>query len=217
MALHRLPVRRLPAALRHRWRSGSGARLVARALAHRLGGGWFGCGSRGPGTCHSRARRSSPPTTVVLRLGAAPVRPSPPVNALGKAEYADRRITRWLVCGAGMIPVRRQRPGDLAEALDQARRSLMRAAVLAVFPEGTRSRDGQLHHGHCGAAHLALQTGAPLIPVGIIGTDQILPVGARLVRPFRRATLRVGEPIWPATSGFTRQHESSPGGPSPTG
>ena len=40
--------------------------------------------------------------------------------------------------------------------------------------------------------------------MGIIGTDQILPTGARLVRPFRRATLRIGKPIWPSASGFTR-------------
>ena len=43
-----------------------------------------------------------------------------------------------------------------------------------------------------------------MVPVGIIGTDQILPTGARLVRPFRRATLRVGEPIRPRAAGFTR-------------
>jgi 1-acyl-sn-glycerol-3-phosphate acyltransferase len=48
-----------------------------------------------------------------------------------------------------------------------------------------------------------LETGAPLVPVGIIGTDHVLPTGTRLVRPFRRATLRVGRPIHPASSGAT--------------
>ena len=126
------------------------------------------------------------------------------VYALGKAEYADRRITGWLFCGAGMIPVRREQPGDLAGAFEQARDVLDAGDVLAIFPEGTRTRDGQLHRGHSGAAHLALETGAPLIPVGIIGTDQILPTGAAIVRPFRTATLRIGPPIEPAASGFTR-------------
>jgi 1-acyl-sn-glycerol-3-phosphate acyltransferase len=136
----------------------------------------------------------------VLLLFALPRR----VYALGKAEYADRRITRWLFCGAGMIPVRRQQPADLAGAFDQARAVLDAGEVLAIFPEGTRSPDGQLHRGHSGAAHLALETGAPLVPIGIIGTNHILPAGARLVRPFRRATLRVGQPIRPRCHGFTK-------------
>jgi 1-acyl-sn-glycerol-3-phosphate acyltransferase len=64
-----------------------------------------------------------------------------------------------------------------------------------VFPEGTRSLDGRLHRGHVGAAHLALTTGAPIVPVGIVGTDRVLPTGTRLVRPFRRARISLGQPI----------------------
>ena len=120
---------------------------------------------------------------------------SRPVSVLGKAEYTDRRLTNWLFCGAGMIPVERGSPSHLAQSFDQVRRVLDRGEVVGVFPEGTRSRDGLLHRGHSGAAHLALTTGAPLVPVGIIGTGSILPTGARLVRPFRRATVSVGEPI----------------------
>jgi 1-acyl-sn-glycerol-3-phosphate acyltransferase len=60
-----------------------------------------------------------------------------------------------------------------------------------------------LHRGHSGAAHLALTTGAPIVPVGIIGTDRILPTGTRLVRPFRHATIILGEPILTADAGFT--------------
>ena len=124
-----------------------------------------------------------------------------PVSVLGKAEYTDRRITKWLFCGAGMIPIRRENPGDLLQAFAQIDDVLGRGAVVGLFPEGTRSRDGLLHRGHSGAAHLALTTGAPIVPVGIIGTDRILPTGARLVRPFRHATISLGEPI--RTAGFT--------------
>lgn len=118
-----------------------------------------------------------------------------PVSVLGKAEYTDRWITNWLFCGAGMIPIRRENPADLARAFAQVDEVLDRGQVVALFPEGTRSRDGLLHRGHCGAAHLALTTGAPIVPVGIVGTDRILPTGTRLVRPFQHATISLGEPI----------------------
>jgi len=126
-----------------------------------------------------------------------------PVSVLGKAEYTDRRITKWLFCGAGMIPIRRESPGDLVQAFAQVGDVLDRGEVVGLFPEGTRSRDGLLHRGHSGAAHLALTTGAPIVPLGIIGTDRILPPDAWLVRPFRHATLSLGKPIRAADAGFT--------------
>lgn len=127
-----------------------------------------------------------------------------PVAFIGKAEYTDNPITNWLFCGAGMIPVRRQNPGDLPHVFDEVAEVLERGEVIGVFPEGTRSRDGLLHRGHVGAAHLALTTGAPLVPVGIVGTDRVLPTGARIVRPFQQATITLGEPIHVAELGYTR-------------
>jgi 1-acyl-sn-glycerol-3-phosphate acyltransferase len=129
---------------------------------------------------------------------------SRPVAVLGKAEYTDRRLTKWLFCGAGMIPIRRENPGDLVRAFEHVGEVLERGQIVGVFPEGTRSRDGLLHRGHSGAAHLALTTGAPLVPVGIVGTDRILPTGSRLVRPFRHATISIGQPIRVADHGFTK-------------
>jgi hypothetical protein len=86
-------------------------------------------------------------------------------------------------------------------ALEVAADVLRRGDVLGIYPEGTRSRDGLLHRGHTGVAQLALMSGAPIVPVGLIGTDQIQPVGARVPRPFRRATVRFGEPLDPAAYG----------------
>lgn len=131
------------------------------------------------------------------------------VRMLGKAEYTDRRLTRWLFVGAGMIPVRRENIGDTANALGLVQAVLDAGHAIGVFPEGTRSRDGLLHRGHCGAAHLAISSGAVLVPVGLEGTDQILPTGARIVRPFRTATVRIGAPIRPADLGVTRSTNRS--------
>lgn len=136
----------------------------------------------------------------VLLMFALPRR----VSVLGKAEYADNRLTNWLYCGAGMIPIRRQNPADLVQAFSQVEEVLERGEVVGIFPEGTRSRDGLLHRGHSGAAHLGLKTGAPLVPVGIVGTDKLLPTGSGIVRPFQRVTIRVGSPINPADLGFTK-------------
>jgi 1-acyl-sn-glycerol-3-phosphate acyltransferase len=69
--------------------------------------------------------------------------------------------------------------------------------LFAVYPEGTRSPDGSLGHGHTGVGHLSVTTGASIIPTGIVGTDRIQPRGARLPRPFRPAIVRFGLPIDP--------------------
>ena len=127
-----------------------------------------------------------------------------PVAFIGKAEYTDNPITNWLFCGAGMIPVRRQDPGALPQVFEEVAKVLERGEVIGVFPEGTRSRDGRLHKGHVGAAHLALTTGAPIVPAGIVGTDRVLPSGAAVVRPFRQATITLGAPIDTRQLGYTR-------------
>ncbi len=126
-----------------------------------------------------------------------------PVSVLGKAEYADNPFTKWLYCGSGMIPIRRENTAGLGHAFEQLEEVLDRGEVLGIFPEGTRSRDGLLHRGHSGAAHLALNTGAPLVPIGIIGTDKLLPTGSGIIRPFQRVTIKIGEPISAAGLGFS--------------
>ncbi len=94
---------------------------------------------------------------------------------VGKAEYLDDWKTKYLFPALGMIPIDR-RGGDHAEAaLDAARQVLERGGLFGIYPEGTRSRSGRLHKGHTGAARLAVETGAPLIPVGLIGTGEIQP------------------------------------------
>ena len=120
------------------------------------------------------------------------------ITYVGKAEYLDDWKTRWLFPALGMIPIDRT-GGDAAQAaLDLAARVLDRGELFGIYPEGTRSRDGLLHKGRTGAARLALRTGAPIIPVGIRGTDTIMPPDRRLPRVLRRASIAFGAAIDPA-------------------
>jgi 1-acyl-sn-glycerol-3-phosphate acyltransferase len=106
--------------------------------------------------------------------------------------------TKWLFPQLGMIPIDRE-GGDAAErALSAAQRVLEWGELFGIYPEGTRSRDGRLYKGHTGPARLAVRTGAPLIPVGIIGSAQIQPAGRPVPQGFRNAIVRFGKPIDPA-------------------
>lgn len=118
-----------------------------------------------------------------------------PVAFLAKAEYFDDRRVAWLFRGTGQIPVRRGSPAGARVALEAATNVLERGGLVALYPEGTRSRDGLLHRGNLGAARLAMATGAPLIPVGLIGTHAVQPIGKRLPRLGHRIEARFGEPI----------------------
>jgi 1-acyl-sn-glycerol-3-phosphate acyltransferase len=119
------------------------------------------------------------------------------ITFVGKAEYLDSWKTRHLFPALGMIPIDR-RGGDAAQrALDVAAEVLLRGELFGIYPEGTRSRDGILRRGRTGAARLALRTGAPLVPVGIVGTREIQPPGGRVPRPFRACAIRLGRPLAP--------------------
>ncbi len=118
-----------------------------------------------------------------------------PLLYVGKSEYLDDWKTRWLFPALGMIPIDR-RGGDHARAaLDTARGVLERGGLFGIYPEGTRSRTGRLHKGRTGAARLAIETGAPIIPIGLIGTDEVQPIEATWPRLFRTVQIRFGAPI----------------------
>src|SRR5690606_25384814 len=96
--------------------------------------------------------------------------------------------------GVGSIPVNRDDARAAQESLDLALTHIQGGGAFGIYPEGTRSRDGRLYRGRTGVAWLALQSGCPVVPVALTGTDQIQPVGTRLPR---RAKVRVefGRPI----------------------
>ncbi|WP_219415164.1 lysophospholipid acyltransferase family protein [Pseudonocardia nigra] len=132
--------------------------------------------------------------TAVIALAAGR-----PVSFLGKAEYfigrgVKGRALASFLSALGYVPVDRGNAKAGLAALEAARKVLDAGGAFAIYPEGTRSLDGRLHRGHTGVAALALATGAPVVPVGIIGTEWVQPVGVRFPRR-RRVTVRFGAPI----------------------
>lgn len=117
------------------------------------------------------------------------------ISYVGKAEYLDSWKTKYIFPAVGMIPIDRGGGSASQRALDTAARVLGRGEFFGIYPEGTRSRDGVLHRGRTGAARLALRTGAPIIPVGLCGTDLIQPTGASIPKPFMSCQVNIGEPI----------------------
>ena len=116
------------------------------------------------------------------------------VMFMGKAEYMDSWKTKVLFPAAGMIPVDRSGKG-IATSLHVAAEVLEHGGGVGIFPEGTRTADGAVHQGHTGAAHLAVRTGAALIPVGVQGTDQVMPPDAKAPARGGHITLRFGAPL----------------------
>jgi 1-acyl-sn-glycerol-3-phosphate acyltransferase len=117
------------------------------------------------------------------------------VTYLAKAEYFDAKRTAWFFRAVGQIPIQRGGGDASARALATAREVLDRGDLIALYPEGTRSIDGNVHRGRTGVARLALECGVPVIPVGIEGTDRIQPVGSRWFRPFKTVRVSFGPPM----------------------
>lgn len=146
---------------------------------------------------------------------AIPVAAPRPVHFLAKSSYFEGTglggaVKRSFFEAIGAIPVRRGAGQAALDALDQQRQLLEEGLTVALYPEGTRSTDGRLYKGRTGVAFLALQTGAPVVPVGLIGTDKVMPKGAKLPSMKERITVRFGAPIdvsvhGPATSGKARR------------
>lgn len=121
------------------------------------------------------------------------------VHFLGKHEYftgagMKGRATATFFRGVGAIAVDRSGGRAALDALDAAAAVLARGGVFAIHPEGTRSPDGRLYRGRTGVARLAMRTGAPVVPVGITGTDRVQPRGRAVPRP-GRIGLRIGPPM----------------------
>ncbi len=106
----------------------------------------------------------------------------------------------WLFVLAGDIPIRRGDSGSASEALRRARTYLDRGMSVMIFPEGTRSRTGELGTFKSGAFRLAIEAGVPIVPIAVSGTAAGYPKGSPWVRPCR-GVARVLEPV--PVAGYT--------------
>jgi len=112
---------------------------------------------------------------------------------MAKEELFRSRIMAYFIGGLGSFPVHRGQPDR--KALLQAENILSKGQVLIIFPEATRSQNAQLQSAYPGSALIALRSGAPILPVGISGTEQIKGMAWLLRRP--RVTVNIGRPFPP--------------------
>jgi 1-acyl-sn-glycerol-3-phosphate acyltransferase len=109
----------------------------------------------------------------------------------GKAEALRWPVLGYCMRGNGVFGVRRG-ASDL-ESFRVAKSVLDEGRVLAIFPEGTRSRRGAMQEAKQGATVLAVRSGAPVLPIAIVGSQRLWPRGALLPRPLRRVEIHVGD------------------------
>ena len=122
-----------------------------------------------------------------------------PVTFAAKSEYFTGTRPQERMIGAYLRATKQlsvDRAGARAaqEMLEAALGLLKGGALFGIYPEGTRSPDGRLYRGRTGVGWLALHSGAPVIPVAMIGTEKLLPPGHKMPRP-GRIEIRIGKPL----------------------
>jgi len=118
---------------------------------------------------------------------------------LGKQDYftgkgVKGRFVAAFMRGVGTIPVDRGGGKASEAALLTGLRRLREGGLFGIYPEGTRSPDGRLYRGKTGVARLALESGAPVVPVAMIGTNIAQPIGKRIPKMHRIGVV-VGRPL----------------------
>lgn len=128
-----------------------------------------------------------------------PTQLSRQVHFLAKTEYFNGNgprgwLTRKFFEHTNQLPMDRSGGQASLDSLHAGLQVLREGALLGIYPEGTRSPDGRLYRGRIGVAKLALAAGVPVIPVAMIGTDRVQPIGRTLPK-IRRVGVIFGEPL----------------------
>ncbi|GGE90019.1 lysophospholipid acyltransferase family protein [Mycetocola zhadangensis] len=121
------------------------------------------------------------------------------ISFLAKSEYFTGKglkgwATRMFMTATGQLPIDRS-GGKASEAsLRTGLRILGGGDLLGIYPEGTRSPDGKMYRGRTGVARMVLEAGVPIIPVAMIDTEKMMPIGTTLPR-IRRIGIVIGKPL----------------------
>ncbi|WIK65163.1 lysophospholipid acyltransferase family protein [Gleimia hominis] len=118
---------------------------------------------------------------------------------MGKADYFTGtgfkgRMTARFMRAVGTIPVDRSSAKAAEAAVQTGLKRLNEGGLFGIYPEGTRSPDGRLYRGKVGVARLTLESGAPVIPVAMIGTNIAQPIGKR-IPTLHQVGIVIGEPL----------------------
>jgi 1-acyl-sn-glycerol-3-phosphate acyltransferase len=118
---------------------------------------------------------------------------------LAKSDYFKGRglkgwATKAFMNGTGMLPIDRS-GGKASEAsLNTGLKVLHDGEVLGIYPEGTRSPDGKLYRGRTGVARMILEGNVPVVPVAMIDTEKVMPIGTKIPK-VQRIGIVIGEPL----------------------
>jgi len=113
-----------------------------------------------------------------------------PIYFVAKRELFEKRWMGWFLNALGAFPIRRGESDE--EAMETARILVERGEAIMIFPEGTRIRRGSLGEPKRGVGRLALETGAPVVPIAVLGTERVRR--GLLVRPYK-VRVRCGRPL----------------------
>ncbi|GAB2643937.1 lysophospholipid acyltransferase family protein [Gordonia jinhuaensis] len=121
------------------------------------------------------------------------------ITYLAKSDYFTSpgvrgALQKFFYSKTGQVPIDRSGADAAENSLITAKRLLNEGKLVGLYPEGTRSPDGRLYKGKTGVARVALDTGVPVIPVGMIGTNEVSPPGPFRWR-HRNVTVKFGKPI----------------------
>jgi len=129
-----------------------------------------------------------------------PVAVSRPITFLAKSEYftgtsLKGRAVSAFMRGAGQVPVDRTGGNASTAAIATAVRILNEGALLGIYPEGTRSPDGRLYRGKTGVARMALEARVPVVPVAMMNTEKVQPIGRSRPNFNVDVGIRIGKPL----------------------
>ena len=151
--------------------------------------------------CVNHASNIEPPV-VYMALAAA----QPRLRILYKAEIHKIPLLSTVFDIAGFVPIQRRSREQSRVAIDAAAAALRAGNSFLVFPEGTRSRSGELLPFKKGGFVMAIRGRAQIVPLVILGTHKAMRKGSPIIRPVT-ISVRIGEPVQPAEFGLDRRDE----------